>query len=72
MRKLIILAICLVISGCSTIDTISIKKWSMGYRSYDPCIRCGEKWQQLPNWENEAIIRNARCAQGIDTANNCY
>lgn len=42
---------------------MAIKKAAYGYKHYDPCIRCGEKWTQLPNWENEAIIRRARGEQ---------
>lgn len=71
MRALVILAV-VALTGCASVDTMSIKKYQMGYRQYDPCIRCGEKFTQLPNWTNEAIIRNQRCAAGIDTLNNCY
>lgn len=71
MRTLIILA-SLALTGCAAIDPISIKKYQLGYKQYDPCIRCGERFTQLPNWEHEAIIRTANCAQGRDTANNCY
>ena len=71
MRALVILAV-LALTGCSSVDTMSIKKYYYGDKQYDPCRRCGERFTQLPNWENEAIIRNARCAQGIDSVNNCY
>jgi hypothetical protein len=71
MRSLLILAV-IALTGCTSIDTLSVKKYYLGYRQYDPCIRCGEKFTQLPNWEHEAIIRTARCASGIDTENNCY
>jgi hypothetical protein len=70
--RTIILGLCLAITGCASVDTMSVKKYQMGYRQYDPCIRCGEKFTQLPNWTHEAIIRNANCARGIDTVNNCY
>lgn len=58
--KTAILVLALLASGCSSIDTMSLKKQYYGYKQYDPCIRCGEKWQQLPNWEHEAIIRRNR------------
>lgn len=64
MRSLLILS-AVLLSGCASldIDTMAIKKAAYGYKHYDPCIRCGEKWTQLPNWENEAIIRRARGEQ---------
>ena len=77
MRAVIIAtAIILGISGCatnrvnSTASTgsqestiLAAKKFYYGYRQYDPCIRCGEKWQQLPNWDNEAIKRRYQLGQ---------
>ena len=65
MKTLIVL-LALLVSGCastSTSDTMSIKKYYFGYKQYDPCIRCGEKFQQLPNWQHEAIIRSQRGEQ---------
>lgn len=64
MKLLALLAV-LSLTGCATLDldTMAVKKAALGYRHYDPCIRCGEKWTQLPNWENEAIIRRARGEQ---------
>ena len=44
MRTLIVLAL-VTLTGCSTLDNHS----RVGYRDYDPCIRCGEGWTFLPN-----------------------
>lgn len=53
MKYLIVLA--LLLSGCS-----SYRPLCPGTRYYDPQICRGEKWQQLPNFENEALIRHQR------------
>lgn len=58
-----LLPLCLVLTGCSSLDPMAVKKHYYGYKSYDPCIRCGETWQQLPNWQHEAIIRRNRGEQ---------
>ena len=71
MRYLIIAAVVLL-TGCTSVDYYSLKKASMGYKPYDPCIRCGETWSHLPNFEHEAQRRNSLCRQGIDIGNNCY
>ena len=67
MRTLLLATLVLSLSGCAAIDSIdmmAIKKASYGYKHYDPCIRCGEKWgQQIPNWEHEAVIRRSRGEQ---------
>lgn len=67
MRLLAALALVTLLSGCATIDnidTMALKKAAYGYKHYDPCIRCGEKWgQQIPNWNHEAIIRRNRGEQ---------
>jgi len=36
------------------------RPYASQYRAGDPCIKCGEKFQQLPNWEYEAIVRKNR------------
>lgn len=61
--RLLLVILALAVSGCSTLDPMTAKKTVWGYRSYDPCIRCGERWQQLPNWEHEAVIRASRGEQ---------
>lgn len=61
--KLSLLFLALLSSGCAHVtdmDPMAVKKYYYGYKPYDPCIRCGEQWQQLPNWEHEAIIRHQR------------
>ena len=52
LRVLVILSAGLVLSGCLA---TSVPK---GYVSSDPCIRCGQGWQFMPN-EPNASIRNA-------------
>lgn len=59
MSRLVLL-VAVALSGCASVDPMQIKKLHYGYKPYDPCIRCGEKFQQLPNWRNEAIIRRER------------
>lgn len=53
--KLALIAVVLVLSGCASYTTLC-----PGTRHYDPQICKGDKWQQLPNFENEAIIRHKR------------
>lgn len=65
----VILALALV--GCASSHQ-QIRRAQFGCKPYDPCVQLGERWQQLPNWEHEAIIRKSRCRQGIDTHQNCY
>lgn len=54
MRALVLL-LALALGGCG-----SFHPYSAHYRSYDPCTKCGETFQQIPNWVNEAQIRHAR------------
>jgi hypothetical protein len=61
MKKLLALLAIVAVTGCAGItDSYTYKKQALGYKHYDPCIRCGEQWTQFPNWENEAVIRRAR------------
>lgn len=46
----------LLLSGCMTLPGSA----RYGYKSYDPCIKCGEKWDQFPNERFEAQKRRAR------------
>lgn len=62
MKTLSILLL-LLVQGCASLDTMTVKKHYLGYKHYDPCIRCGERFQQLPNFEHEAIIRRNRGEQ---------
>ena len=36
------------ITGCSSLSE-TVTNHHYGYRSYDPCKRCGESWVVLPN-----------------------
>jgi uncharacterized protein YceK len=62
MRKISAVLVVLLLSGCaSTGSTEWLTKSSRaGYKDYDPCIRCGEKWDQIPNEPFEAQKRWAR------------
>jgi len=55
-RYLVILSIGL--AGCTSLPTF--QPLCPGTRPYDPQICKGEKFQRLPNFENEAIIRRQR------------
>lgn len=44
MKRALLFATAILVSGCSSFDRPDV-----GYRSYDPCIRCGEGWIFLPN-----------------------
>jgi hypothetical protein len=58
--KITVLAIFVsVLSGCANMEWVTTSS-RYGYKPYDPCIRCGEKWDQLPNEPFEAQRRKAR------------
>lgn len=58
MRLFVLITFLLTTSGCAFIkETTSL---CPGTRSYDPQVCRGEFFQQLPNFENEAIIRRQR------------
>jgi hypothetical protein len=50
--------ITLSLTACSTIEQIATT--CPGLRPYDPQMCRGEYFQQLPNFENEALIRRQR------------
>lgn len=50
--KYLILVLAVAVAGCANPR--------YGYKSYDPCIKCGEKWDQFPNEPFEAQKRRAR------------
>ena len=62
MRKLLILLATLSMTGCANTEWLT-KTYRSGYKPYDPCIRCGEKWDQLPNEPFEAQRRRAKGEQ---------
>jgi hypothetical protein len=56
MRYLLIVSV-LALTGCSVLD--NYQPTCPGLRPYDPQLCRGEKWQQIPNFENEAQKRRA-------------
>lgn len=48
----------ILLTGCSTITEIATT--CPGLRPYDPQLCRGETFQQIPNFENEALIRRSR------------
>ncbi len=58
MRYFALIILLLTTSGCAFVkETMST---CPGLRSYDPQLCKGESFQQLPNFEHEAIIRRQR------------
>lgn len=43
---LVVLALCTLAGCANTSDTMKFQN-RYGYRAEDPCIRCGEKWDQV-------------------------
>jgi hypothetical protein len=58
MRPILIIAV-LLISGCANTEWLG-KTTRSGYMDYDPCFKCGEKWEQIPPQRFDAQIRYAR------------
>lgn len=58
MRPILILAVVLL-TGCANTDWL-MHTDRIGYKSYDPCFKCGEKWEQLPRRKGDAQIRYAQ------------
>ena len=58
MRPLLIIAV-LLLSGCANTEWLG-KTARSGYKDYDPCFKCGEKWEQIPPQRHDAQIRFAR------------
>lgn len=44
MRILVVMLTAIALTGCGGITT-NVKH---GYKSYDPCVRCGESWIIIP------------------------
>ena len=62
LRNLSLIIAVTAITGCSSLPetvTGSGNNYS-GYTSYDPCIRCGESWQKLPNQYMNALRTKER------------
>jgi len=61
MKVLLIVAASLAVTACSSLpETVTGANTATGYRHYDPCIRCGESWQRLPNREFNALYEAAK------------
>jgi hypothetical protein len=58
MRPILLIAVVLL-SGCANIDWLG-QHQRAGYKDYDPCIKCGEKWTQIPPQSGDAVIRYKR------------
>lgn len=56
------------ITACSSLPEpiTGVGNTHAGYRSVDPCIRCGEGWQFLPNEEWGALKRQAKVFEEIE------
>lgn len=48
----------ILLTGCSTVRQIT--STCPGLRPHDPQMCRGEYFQQLPNFENEALVRRSR------------
>jgi len=57
MKLVLVMIAAVLLSGCSAIMLVDPRA---GYKSYDLCIRCGEKWDQFPNERYEAQKKRAR------------
>ncbi len=58
MRPILIIAV-LLLTGCANTEWLG-KTARSGYEPYDPCFKCGEKWEQIPAQRFDAQIRYAR------------
>lgn len=57
MRLIFLAIVAFLLTGCAFVkETSSI---CPGLRSYDPQFCRGESFQQIPNFEHEALIRRA-------------
>lgn len=63
MRTFTLFILVSVIAGCANTEWLDKNSIKRGYKDYDPCIRCGEKWDQIPNQVGEALRRRERGEQ---------
>lgn len=56
--RYIFVIVALMLNGCAALNQIA--NTCPGFRPYDPQMCRGESFQQLPNFENEALIRRQR------------
>ena len=59
MRSILIVLASVALTGCANTEWLTHSQ-HRDYKSYDPCIKCGEKWTQLPNEPFEAQKRYDR------------
>lgn len=57
MKAILAIGLVLLVSGCASSGW---KPLCPGTRTYDPQTCRGERFQTLPNFENEALIRRSR------------
>lgn len=57
MKYVVILLGLITLTGCASVFQ---DPNSVGYRDYDPCIRCGEGWIFLPNPSREQQLADWR------------
>jgi hypothetical protein len=56
MKKALLILSLAALGGCSSTEIITGTNNSYsGYKSYDPCIRCGEGWTIMPNEDLYAL-----------------
>ena len=61
MRNFLAIITVILLTGCANL--IQWDQTKIGYRPEDPCIRCGEKWDQIPPQEFDAQIKRANGVQ---------
>ena len=59
MRSILVI-LAVLMTGCSSTKDWLLYSERRGYAHDDPCVRCGEKWLQVPNERFEAQKRYAR------------
>ena len=47
MRPILLVAV-ILLTGCANTEWLLGNSPRYGYKEYDPCIKCGEKWEQIP------------------------
>lgn len=58
MRPILLVAV-ILLTGCANTEWLLGNSPRYGYKDYDPCIKCGEKWEQIPPpAHNAQILRN--------------
>ena len=62
LRNVSLLIVVTAVTGCSSLpETITGSGTHYpGHTSYDPCTRCGESWQKLPNQYMNALRTKER------------